>query len=194
MKKNVHLEGAGFTPAKLRVAELREELEARGMSPKGLKADLVERLTKALQDELAATSAEKVDSNEKEKLIEEENNQFESVSRIVHVTGLSRPFTVLSLKQLLQSYGEVSDFWIDGRKSNCFVQYKEESFAASCKDALNGMHWPTDSSPALSVVFAESMPAAEPELSNQSSNGLLDQLFMKTRTEPAIYYKPALVE
>lgn len=38
-----------MTPSKMKVTELREALQSRGLSPKGLKKDLVERLEGALQ-------------------------------------------------------------------------------------------------------------------------------------------------
>lgn len=38
-------------PAKLKVTELRAELQARGLDTKGLKNVLVERLREALEDE-----------------------------------------------------------------------------------------------------------------------------------------------
>ncbi|RKP16090.1 hypothetical protein ROZALSC1DRAFT_25676, partial [Rozella allomycis CSF55] len=50
---NSHLEISmdNFTPSKLKVVQLREELSSRGLSPKGLKKDLVERLEAALKCE-----------------------------------------------------------------------------------------------------------------------------------------------
>lgn len=46
-----------MTPSKLRVVELREELLARGLSPKGLKKELVDRLDKAIKSESSSQPA-----------------------------------------------------------------------------------------------------------------------------------------
>ncbi|KAK9881562.1 hypothetical protein WA026_016437 [Henosepilachna vigintioctopunctata] len=70
-------------PSKLKVTELREELQARGLDTKGNKPVLVKRLKKALEDELdkelpdtsiADTSTEDLDSS----CVEEKNNTVET--------------------------------------------------------------------------------------------------------------------
>jgi len=48
---------------------------------------------------------------------------LEPVSRIVYIRGLTRPFTLPLLKELLSHYGTLVDgeFWLDKIKSQCFV-------------------------------------------------------------------------
>ena len=48
----------GTDPTKLKVAELREELEKRGLDTEGRKADLVKRLTEAMERGSGAGSNE----------------------------------------------------------------------------------------------------------------------------------------
>lgn len=45
------------------------------------------------------------------------------VSNVIHVTGLTRPFTLSQLKELLIKYGKIIDdkFWINNVKSHCFA-------------------------------------------------------------------------
>lgn len=47
------------------------------------------------------------------------------VSKVVHVRGLVRPFTVKALHELLRKFGSFNtekDFWIDNVKSRCIVK------------------------------------------------------------------------
>jgi apoptotic chromatin condensation inducer in the nucleus len=49
-----------------------------------------------------------------------------SVSRILCITNLVRPLTMMAVKSLLARTGKIADFWIDGIKSKCFVKYETE--------------------------------------------------------------------
>lgn len=64
-------------PAKLKVVELRAELAKRRLDTKGVKAILVERLLKALQDEA------EVDTQQPQQFTAEESSEF--YTEIVHL-------------------------------------------------------------------------------------------------------------
>ena len=80
---NEHLKGVDFTPSKLRVTELREELVARGMSPKGLKQDLVDRLSEAIKSEGSQSQA--TQEPQTQEVLREEEHGFEVVEKDVDV-------------------------------------------------------------------------------------------------------------
>ena len=308
---NEHLRGVGFTPSKLRVTELREELSARGMSPKGLKHELVDRLSEAVKSEGSQSQATQeeahtqepqtqevlqggsqsmhdfeviekdadVDLNpldnqqpqpaektstvrkesedrtkeesreedvdfgekmtetktqslgEKRKLVEQQGINHitedqgikpdealglsppakaakvvsdQPATAFLHITNLSRPFTVPGLKDVLSKHGTFDDFWIDNIKSHAYVHYSTTEQATTAKDALNGLHWPSDNSKALSVDFVPDMKADISSINNSGdgesaavenkTSKTLDDLFFKTRAEPQLYYLPSLID
>ena len=47
----------------------------------------------------------------------------ETPTRILHIRGLTRPFTLLQLKELFRRYGTIIDeaFWLENIKSQCLV-------------------------------------------------------------------------
>jgi hypothetical protein len=55
--------------------------------------------------------------------IKDATTALEPPSRIVYIRGLTRPFTLPLLKELLSRYGTLVDgeFWLDKIKSQCFV-------------------------------------------------------------------------
>ena len=50
----------------------------------------------------------------------------EPPSEILYIRGLTRPFSLMQLKDLLSRYGKLVDgeFWLDKIKSQCFVTVK----------------------------------------------------------------------
>lgn len=83
---------------------------------------------------------------------------------ILHISNLTRPFTVSQLKELLSKYGpllsntqsqsnEKHFFWINSVKSHCYVAFVNEPDAKSAREALNNTQWPQSNPKQLKVDF-----------------------------------------
>lgn len=76
------------------------------------------------------------------------------VSNIVHIRGLTRPFTERQLRSEIEKYGgEISDFWIDKVKSHCFAKLSSSDDAKSVREAMHDMVWPDGNPKRLAIVF-----------------------------------------
>ncbi|CAM4797453.1 unnamed protein product [Rotaria magnacalcarata] len=80
---------------------------------------------------------------------------LEPLSRILYIRGLTRPFTLPLLKELLSRYGKLVDgeFWLDKIKSQCFVIYNTLEEAQNAREGLDGCRWPSTNPKTLSVRF-----------------------------------------
>ena len=78
------------------------------------------------------------------------------ISNIIYVRGLSRPFTIQQLKELLSQDGcyDEEKFWIDKVKSQCFVVYENEEIASKTRDRLHRLTWPAGNQRRLVADFA----------------------------------------
>jgi hypothetical protein len=87
--------------------------------------------------------------------IKDATTALEPPSRIVYIRGLTRPFTLPLLKELLSRYGTLVDgeFWLDKIKSQCFVTYNTVEEAQNAREALDGCRWPSTNPKTLSVRF-----------------------------------------
>lgn len=170
----------------------------------------------------------------KEKVIRKkirlEDDPEESPLIVVH--NLTRPFTVMQLKNMLNRTGTVEDFWINKVKSKCCVKYTSVAQASETRMALNGITWPMDNKTPLAVYYTteeqlerfkgspeepvrivtsngaasqgtrdwdkEKLERTErrrersEEQENKPSQPIksLEELFNKTKTTPALYWKP----
>ena len=133
----------------------------------------------------------------------------ETSSKIVHVTHLTRPFSLTEFKSILSPFGEIEDLWLDSLKTQSFVTFSTSESAAKCKSELSGKQFPEQTGKHLSIEFSteESMKASKSESENISSTAIgttlintlstegnnvisLEELFKRTQSEPSIYYLP----
>lgn len=76
-------------------------------------------------------------------------------TRILHVEGLTRPFTKDELKDLLCKDGAIMEeaFWIDKIRSHCIAVYDSKDIAMKTRQHLHGIKWPLTSPKYLSADF-----------------------------------------
>ena len=87
------------------------------------------------------------------------------MSNVLHISNLTRPFTVPQLKELLTKFGallpnpksetkEQHFFWINSVKSHCFVAFETEQSAKDAREGLNHITWPQSNPKQLHVDFS----------------------------------------
>ncbi|EGT32529.1 CBN-ACIN-1 protein [Caenorhabditis brenneri] len=75
------------------------------------------------------------------------------VSNIVHIRGLTRPFTERQLRGEIEKHGgEITDFWIDKVKSHCFAKLHSASDAKRVIEAMHDTVWPDGNPKRLAIV------------------------------------------
>lgn len=129
-------------------------------------------------------------------------------TRVVLIKNFVRPFTIPAVKDLLGQFGTINDFWMDQLKSKCFAKYDAIEMASECVRRLSGLRWPLDTGRALEahcVTEEEMRSEIESEDSKTKASAslatqrepptrdvplTLDQLFMKTKSTPQLYYLP----
>ncbi|KJH48018.1 SAP domain protein [Dictyocaulus viviparus] len=75
-------------------------------------------------------------------------------SEIIHIRGLTRPFTDRALKgEIVKCGGQIVDFWIDSVKSHCIVQMGSIEEAREVRNSMHNTQWPAANPKTLSVQF-----------------------------------------
>ncbi len=83
------------------------------------------------------------------------------VSNVLHISNLTRPFTLPQLKELLSKYGRIlrkgSDdyFWINPVKSHCYVAFEKEEGARLAREALHNTSWPQSNPKQLHIEYSK---------------------------------------
>lgn len=133
-----------------------------------------------------------------------------NANSIVHVSHLTRPFTVSEFKTLLSSYGRVKDLWFDSLKTQSFVTFDSPDSAGKCQREMNGKRFPEQTGKLLVVELStnEKMEKMKKETESMAATAIgatlintftnapdsqnipLEELFKRTSAEPSIYYLP----
>ncbi|KAL5467488.1 hypothetical protein EMCRGX_G031717 [Ephydatia muelleri] len=76
-------------------------------------------------------------------------------SHILHLENLTRPFTLMQLKELLTEDGPMvkDGFWTNKIKSHCIIVYETQDVAAATRKRLHGMKWPSTNPKLLVADF-----------------------------------------
>jgi len=122
----------------------------------------------------------------------------------LRIDGFIRPLPTKALQELLGKYETVMHFWLQGVKKYCLVTYENKEQAAAALTGIDGISWPEDSRPKLTVSFIapQEVQEALATKSNTKTNNskesrptkALDELFRRTKAKPAIYWLPLTEE
>jgi len=121
----------------------------------------------------------------------------------IRIDGFTRPLPTKSLQDLLAKYGTVVQFWLQGIKKFCLVTYENKEQASAVVTALDGVSWPEETRPKLTVSFVtpqEVQAATSTKTQAKTEKGearptkALDELFRRTKAKPAIYWLPVNAE
>eukprot|EP01124_Arcella_intermedia_P006792 TRINITY_DN14093_c0_g2_i1.p1 TRINITY_DN14093_c0_g2~~TRINITY_DN14093_c0_g2_i1.p1 ORF type:complete len:218 (+),score=57.80 TRINITY_DN14093_c0_g2_i1:43-696(+) len=139
----------------------------------------------------------------------------EEPTNTLFIKNFVRPFHNSALTNMLNTYGKVTDFWMNHIKSFCFVTYSTVEDAVNARNNVNSIIWPPTNKGLPLVVeyvtYEESqerkqsneMPVVPPapsahtpmaSLAPPKTDKTVDELFKKTKVEPHIYYLPLTLE
>ena len=79
----------------------------------------------------------------------------ETPSRALRIDGLTRPFTVKQLRDLLSVHGTIAAdaLWLPQLKTHCVVVFDDEAGAAAARTAVDGLQWPQGSAKVLAPQY-----------------------------------------
>lgn len=77
------------------------------------------------------------------------------ISNVIQMKGLTRPFTINQLKELLSKHGKLIEglFWMNTVKSNCHAAFEDVEGAKAAREALHGIRWPQSNPRTLRVDY-----------------------------------------
>lgn len=102
----------------------------------------------------------------KRKRIEDGNE-----TKVIQIINLTRPFTVVQLREMLKRTGTIEDFWIDRIKSKCVVHFTSVDQASETRMALDGVKWPVSNPKTLHVTFSSEEALKKLKESEESVRG-----------------------
>jgi hypothetical protein len=117
----------------------------------------------------------------------------------LRIEGFTRPLPTKALQELLQKYGTVVSFWLQGVKKFCMVTYENKEQAAAALGGIDGTSWPEENRPKLAASFISTQEVQEalaaksqvkPNEKESRPTKALDELFRRTKAKPVIYWLP----
>ena len=91
---------------------------------------------------------------------------MEATSVNLHIKNFVRPLTISRVRELLEQTCEIKYFWMDDKKSQCYVTTGSLEEAIITFQALNDKIWPVETGKALQVVYVpkSELPQIQGEL------------------------------
>ena len=91
---------------------------------------------------------------------------MEATSVNLHIKNFVRPLTIARVRELLEQTCEIKFFWMDDKKSQCYVTTNLLEEAVDTFEALRDRIWPAETGKALQVVYVpkSELPQTQGEL------------------------------
>ena len=91
---------------------------------------------------------------------------MEATSVNLHIKNFVRPLTVTRVRELLEQTCKIEYFWMDDKKSQCYISTGSLEEAIQTFQALHDRVWPAETGKALQVVYVpkSELPQTQGEL------------------------------